>query len=143
MIGFSYYDDVPSTEPTTQEILASLTGAQKLAVLNGFANKTPVIQLKHAVGIHSYAIRHLYQKIDEIEEMARALMRGEVIVTPGEPPVYNTPPTTSGELVAMVQDEFSEDFSTAQVTAVLTKMVEFSKHDGTGNWAYYQSAVIQ
>ena len=142
MIGFSYYDSPPSTALTTQEILASLTAQQKLAILDGFANKIPVIQLKHQELINGYAIRHLYQRIDEIEERARALMRGEVIVTPGDPPVYNTPPATSGELLVQVQDDFADIFTSAQVTAVLTKMVEYSKHDGTGDWAYYSSQVI-
>ena len=68
MIGFSAYDVVPSTGSTTQEILAALTAGQKIAILNGFALKTPVTQLKHEIGVHSFAIRHLYRKIDEIEE---------------------------------------------------------------------------
>jgi hypothetical protein len=142
MIGFSSYDEVPATGPTTQEILASLTAAQKLAVLDGFALKTPVTQLKHETGVHSFAIRHLYRKIDEIEERSRALMRGEVIVTPGDPPVYNTPPATQTALRNAIAADFSDDFTETQVTAVLTKMVLYSKHDGTGTWTFYKNNVI-
>jgi hypothetical protein len=141
MSGFTYYDEIPSTSPTTQEILVALTSTQKLAVLNGFATETPITELKHSAGIHPYAIGHLYQKIDEIEERSRALMRGEVLISQ-DPDVYNTPPTTSAELLAEIQDDFSDDFTSAQVTAILTKMVNYSKHDGTGDWAYYASVVV-
>ena len=143
MIGFSYYDEPPSTTPTTQEILAALTAGQKTGILNGFALKTPVTQLKHEIGVHSFAIRHLYRKIDEIEERARALMRGEVIVTPGDPPTYNTPPGTSTALRDAIAGDFSEDFTVTQVNAVLTKMVQMSKFDGTGTWIYYEAEVVK
>lgn len=79
-------------------------------------------------------------------------MRGEVVVTPavldpetGEvvtPAVYNTPPTTANALLTQVQNEFADDFTSQQVLAILTKMVEYSKHDGTGNWAFYSANVI-
>jgi hypothetical protein len=149
---FTYYDEKPNTKPTTQEILAALTSQQKADVLNGFADNIPAVALKYIAHVPTFAIRHLYRKIDEIEEQSRALMRGEVLVTPevvdeqtGEvitPAVYNTPPADSAELLAAVQDDFSDDFSSAQVTAILTKMVNYSKHDGTGNWAYYAAEVV-
>jgi len=146
MIGFSYYNVVPSIAPTTQEILAALTGTQKIAILNGFVHSTPVTELRHDSGVHPYAIRHLYRKIDEIEERARVLMRGEVVVIPeviDTPAVYNIPPDDAAELLSLVQDDFAGDFTAAQVTAILTKMVEYSKHDGTGNWAYYSAEVVK
>ena len=130
MIGFSFYNEVPSTAPTTQEILAALTAGQKTAILNGFALKTPVTQLKHAAGIHSFAIRHLYRKIDEIEERARFLMRSA------------NPPTTSTALVNQIKDDFVDDFTGPQVTAILVKMVKYSKWDGTGDFTYYKNNVI-
>jgi len=150
-LGFSYYDEVVNTAPTTQEILAALTNDQKVAVLNGFANKIPVIELKHSSGVPSFAVIHLYRKIDEIEEKARALMRGEVIVTPAvfdeegnevAPVVYNTLPSTSTALKNLIKADFAEDFTEAQVTAILVKMLQYSKRDGSGDWAYYSSQVI-
>lgn len=132
MIGFSHYDVPPSTAPTTQEILATLTGAQKTAILNGFALKTPVTQLKHETpGIGTGAIRHLYQKIDEIEESARFLMRGA------------NPPATATALCNAIQDSFVDDFTSTQVNAILNKMVLYSKHDGTGTFTYYKAEVIK
>lgn len=153
MIGFTYYNVPPSTTPTTQEILAALTGAQKLSVLDGFVAKTPITELKHKIGVSSVAIRHLYRRIDQVEESSRSIMRGEVLITPavvdpqtGEiitPAVYNTPPETAGELLTEIQDAFSDIFTPAQITAILTAMVEYSKHDGTGDWSYYSAEVVK
>ena len=131
MIGFSSYDTPPSVGPTTQEILAALTAGQKTAVLNGFALKTPVTQLKHAAGVHSFAIRHLYRKIDEIEEASRALMREA------------SPPNTQTALRNAIASDFSGDFTLTQVGAVIGKMILFSKHDGSGSFNYYKTEVIK
>jgi len=149
-IGFTYYDEIPYSGQTTEEILASLTGAQKTAVLLGFVERTPATELKHRIGVHTVAIEHLYGRMDEIEERCRTLMRGEEVIDPGDPgadppvpPTYNTPPATSGELTAIIIDEYSDEFTAGHTTAILTKMVQYSKHDGTGNWAYYSAEIIK
>ena len=152
-IGFTYFDTIAThQEPTTAEIVASLTSQEKVAILNGFANKILPQRLKYQTTVPKNIIIHLYRKIDEIEERSRVLMRGEVLITPaiidsetGEittPAVYNTPPTTAAQLLSQVQDDFSDDFTSGQVTAILTKMVEYSKHDGSGDWTYYKTNVI-
>jgi len=129
MAGFTYFDEKPNTEPTTAEILASLTDNQKLAVLDGFAEDTPVTELKHKAHIASSAIIHLKGKIREIQATSRALMRGD------------TPPPTANALIEAVKDLFVDDFTETHVTAILTKMVEYSKHDGSGTRNYYRSEV--
>jgi hypothetical protein len=146
-MGFTSYNSKPlSVVPTTQEIVASLTGIQKLAILDGFANNIKAKTLRYKEKIKLSVVEHLYGKIDEIEEMSRRLMRGEVIVVPGDeqnPPVYNTPPVSAAALLSVVQDEFSADFTSAQVSAILTKMVQYSKWDGSGDWAFYSTEVIK
>ena len=153
-IGFTYYDTIPvQPQPTTAEIVAALSGQEKIDVLNGFIKKIIPNRLKYSTTVPEGVIKHLYRKIDEIEERARALMRGEVLITPavidpntGEvttSAVYNTPPETSGALLSQVQDDFDDDFTAGQVTDILTKMVEYSKHDGSGNWTFYKAEVIK
>ena len=95
----------------------------------------------------------MYRAVDEIEETACSYMRGEVLVTPAvidpdtgevlEEAVYNTPPTTANQLLTAIQDLFNEDFTSGQVSAILTKMVQYSKHNGTGDWAFYSTEVIK
>ena len=153
-MGFTYYNTKSvKVVPTTQEILASLTGGKKGAILNGFAKGTRVKILASSENINRAVVQHLYDKLDEMEEASRSLMRGEVVVTPevidpetGEittPAVYNIPPANAGALLSAVQDAFSTDFTSGQVTAVLTKMVEYSKHNGDGDWAFYSTEVIK
>ena len=153
-IGFTNYDSLPvEVVPTTAELVASLTTQEKVAILDGFSRKVPPRQLRYTIKIPLRIIVHLYRAIDAIEERARVLMRGEVLVTPAEydpetgeetsPAVYNTPPSTAGALLTQVQDDFADDFSGPQVQAILTKMVEFSKHDGSGDWIFYKTEVVK
>lgn len=152
-IGFTYYDTVPSVpQPTLQELIEALSGAQKIAILNGFTKKTLAKQLAYTTpGLDRAVIQRLYQSMDSMEELSRSLMRGEVLVTPavidpqtGEvttPAVYNTPPASSGALLSAVQDAYVDIFTGAQVNAILTRMVEYSKWDGTGDWTFYSTQV--
>lgn len=153
-MGFTSYNSRPVIpQPTTQEIVASLTSVQKGAILNGFALNVRPKVLKYKEGIPFSVVVHLYKKLDEIEEASRHLMRGEVIITPavidpetGEvitPAVYNIPPVNAAALLSAVQDVFSADFTAIQVTAILTKMVEYSKWNGLGDWAFYSTEVIK
>jgi len=101
-IGFTYYDEVPTVpQPTIQELIASLSGAQKVAVLNGFVKKILPKQMAYDTpGISRQVVARLYRAIDGIEEYSRTLMRGELLITPavidedtGEitsPAAYNT-----------------------------------------------------
>lgn len=154
-LGFTYYNTKPTPSiPTLQELISGLSGAQKLTILNGFVNKVlPKTLAYNEAGLNRGVVIRLYRAIDEIEEYARTLMRGELEITPAEidpetneiitPAVMNTPPTNATTLLSDVQDEFSEVFTNAQVSAILTKMVEYSKYDGSGDWAFYSSEVIK
>jgi len=154
-IGFTYYDEFPvKPQPTLQELIAALSGQQKVAILNGFVKKTLPKKLAYDVpGLKREVVARLYRAIDEIEETSRSLMRGEVLITPAEidqvtgeeitPAVYNTPPANATALLSTVADEFSDIFTEAQVSAVLQKMVAYSKWDGSGDWAFYSSEVIK
>ena len=153
-LGFTYYDEIPVVpQPTVQELIESLSGPQKTAVLNGFIKKILPKQLAYETpGLSRSVIRTLYEAIDSIEELARILMRGELVVTPavidpgtGEeitPAVYNTPPANATALVSDLQSQFTDVFTTPQLTAVVNRMVQYSKHDGSGDWAFYSSNVI-
>jgi len=153
-MGFTYYNTKSvKVVPTTQEILASLTGGQKGQILNAFAMRVKAKILAYKMGISFSVIKHLYDKMDEMEESSRSLMRGEVVITPalvdietGEittPAVYNPPPATANALLTAIQDAFSNDFTAGQVSAVLTKMVKHSKFNGDGDWSFYSAEIIK
>lgn len=159
-LGFTYYNEVTTTqEPTVVELLADLTGQQKVDILEGFTKKILPARLSDYIRLKydrtftpkKRIVYRLYQTIDEIEETSRKYMRGEIIVTPAEidsetneiitQAVYNTVPTTANQLLTAIQSLFSDVFSSGEITTILTKMVEYSKHDGTGNWAFYAEQV--
>lgn len=161
-LGFTCYSPVSIPEqPTLAELIANLTVQERVDILEGFTEKVLPRRLSRYIRekydrpfIPKIAVvRRLYKGIDAIEERARSLMRGEVLVTPAEidpqtgevitPAIYNDPPKTGGELLTQVQDYFTEDFTPQQVEAVLTKMVEQSKCGGTGTWQFYKEEVVK
>ena len=79
-------------------------------------------------------------------------MRGEILIAEaildenGEvvtPAQYNIPPTTSAGLLSDIEDDFSSDFTPTQVESILTRMVQYSKNNGTGTWPYYKTEVVK
>ena len=148
-IGFNYYDTIPRVGSTTQEILLAMTGGQKVAVLDAFKTGTGIGVTSRRVMVPRAIIKHLYKKLKEVETMARKCMRGEIVVNPGDPaaeppvpPIYNTPPSTSTALINAIKDLFVDDFASGEVTAILTAIVKYSKHDGTANWDFYKNNII-
>ena len=129
MIGFSTYDTPVNTTPTTAELVAGLSSAQRLAVLNGFIAKTPPIELKHATGVATAVIRHLYAAIDRVEEYCRGVMRN------------SDPPTGIVALRGLVNTEFASEFTAGQSSAIANSMVLWSKSTGDGDFAYYAENV--
>jgi len=161
-LGFTYYDEIPTPEvPTISELVAALTAQERGDILEGFTKKIIPERLTDYIRERfnrtfkpkKAVVIRLYRAIDSIEERAREYMRGEVLITPAvidpdtgeviEEAVYNTPVETANELLTTIQDEFSEDFSSAQVQAILSKMVNYSKHDGTGDWTFYKTEVVK
>lgn len=151
-IGFTSFDVKEDTTPTTQEVLALLTNEQKLFILDGFTNKVKPDVLHRMVEVShpAYIVKYLYGKFADIRDESARRMRGEILITPAvyddegnetSPAVYNTPPTTSTQLLNEIKDQFAEDFNESQVSAILTKMVKYSKSNGTGNWTYYKTEI--
>jgi len=131
MIGFTYFDTKPIVvKPTIAELVASLSSADKVLILNGFTKKILPRRLKYLTTVSEQVIKHLYRAIDAVEERSRELMCGE------------TPPSTANQLLTQIQDEFSDDFTSGQVNAILTKMVQYSRFDGSGDWTFYRNNVI-
>jgi len=124
-IGFTYFDTIPSATPTTQELIASLSGAQKAAIINGFAEGTRPIVLKHDNGIATAVTAYFYAFLRQIGETADQLMAASDL--------------TEVQLKSQIYTAFSADFTEPQINAAIDKRIEYSKHDGTGDWNYYKA----
>lgn len=156
-LGFyCFTSPTPVVEPTIKEKIALLTADQKTAILNGFINMVPAPHLDHQLCIPIDIVEAIYQGISDIQDKAKAYMRGEVIITPAvthidpvtglvvidTPAVMNTPPTTQAALGTLLQPSFVDIFTAGQVTGIITAMVKWSKYDGTGIFSFYQSKII-
>ena len=152
-LGFEHYDEVPGTvKPTVQEMIAALSQGQRSDIINGFVKETYPDELSHQIFINKGVIETLYRGMKGMRDFAKKRMRGEILITgpvygeDGEitiPAVYNTPPTTSGALVTQVVGDLDDEYTNTQVTAVLTRMVKESRHDGSGTWAYFRAEVVK
>ena len=92
--------------------------------------------------IRTDVVKFFYNKISEIQDYATKLMKGQIeagIVD--EEMTYVDVPTTKEDFTAIVATAFESDFSITQTTAVINKMIEYSKSDGTGDWAWYSSKI--
>lgn len=127
---------------TERQQVAALTDEQRNSVIMGFVNKIPAGTLKHTLHIPGSLIRFMYEGIDAIEERCRLYMRSEVVVTPGEPPVYNVQPATQLILRQTVSPEFIVNYPQLFITNVIQAMVDWSKFDGSGTFAFYKSQII-
>lgn len=151
-MGFPYYDIQPAPEPkTVAELIAELSGPQRGQILKGYTMSVDPEVLARRMKIEEVTVDRLHSEIDQMVAISTDLMREEHVVTPqqidpqtGEvtqPAVYNDPITGPADLLARVSAMFSDNFTGAQVEAILTKMVEFSKRNGSGDWNFYSTEV--
>ena len=148
---FKYYNIKSVAEKlTTLQMVASLTGEQKLAVLNGFSKNVKFKKLATEQHINRYVVAHLYKKIYEIEKISRSLVRGEILITSAKynkegelitPAEYNVVPSTIIVLKSQIAKLFKDDFTTIQSNAIVSKMVAYSKFAGNGIWSFYSTEI--
>jgi hypothetical protein len=156
MGGFTCFNTRPMAQnPSISELVAALDGEEKIKILRGFTvlGRKAYGVVASRLMLNEKVVDRLFGKIDDMQKLSASLMRGEIVITPAEvdqqtgeeitPAVYNTPPANAGALLAAVQDEFSDDFNPVQVTAILTKMVEYSKWNGSGDWVFYSNEIIK
>lgn len=151
-LGFyCFTSPTPVVEPTLREKIALLSTAQKTSLLDNFINAVPSDHLYHKLMIPKDTIEGVYEAIVEIQNTSKSYMRQEVVVTAAmedaegnilTPAVMNVAPTTQPELTAILQPMFVDTFTAGQVTAIVNAMVKWSKHDGTGTFAFYASQIV-
>lgn len=152
MIGFyCFTEPVVVTQPTMRQRVVALDDATRQNILSHFTNKRYPAHIATELKLDLELVRYVYDIIDAIQQKARLLMRGEVIVTPAvldaegnviTPAVMNTKPTLQTELATTLREEFKDDFPTPFTTLVVSEIMKWSKFDGTGTFAFYKSQII-
>lgn len=142
-------------ELTLEQKIAVIPNAKKVEILNAFIMRIPAAHLDHKIGIAKELIESIYDLISNLQDTAKLYLKGTYIITPevshidpttlqkiiDTPAVYNVIPTTQVALGTALQPLFT-DFTTVQVTAIVSAMVKWSKYDGSGTFAFYKSQVI-
>lgn len=142
-LGFyCFTQPTPPTVPTLRQQVAALTDDQRNALIVSFRTIIPAAHLDHKMGLPKEVIEYVYDGIDAIQEKCRSYMRGEVVVTPGDPPTYNTPPTTQAQLRTTVSPDFLADYPQIFITNVIQELVDWCKFDGTGTFVFYKNNII-
>lgn len=151
-IGFRSFTSPPAPEVLTlRQQVVNLTDQQRGKLLDAFTNKIPAEHIYYTIGLSIELINYVYEGIDAIEEASRLLMRGEYITTPAvldtegnvtTPAVYAPVPTTQILLRQAIAPLFAADYPVLFCSNAVNKMIEQSKYDGTGNFAFYQSQII-
>jgi len=143
-MGIDYYDTAPVIpKKTLSEILAAMTNAQKLAVLDAWANRPnprSTRWVKHEQGVPQFVTSWLYLKMEEIQTATKKVMTGNWEGVPI--------PTTTTELKNFIKANYSssstgnpDDLNDGQCDAVLTKVVTESKYLGGATFAWFAENV--
>jgi len=152
-MGFTTYEIAPVVTQTLKERLDELTGAQKVAVLDGFVMDTPVLDMKRDQNIPSELVKALYNAIELIEVQSKILMREEIIITPAEldpetgevitPAVMNTAPADAIDLAGVIAVGMTDSFSLGEVQFIVNRMMNEANLAGDATWDYYAQEVIK
>lgn len=120
---FKYYDVKEAVAPR------ELTVSQKVQILDAYAIGKHPMWAKHNIGIDKSLVIKLYSLLRNIENHANKSMSGDFEGVPKT--------ETQLELLNACLEEFN--VSGAIMTAILNKMIDYSKKDGSGDWSFYKS----
>lgn len=135
-IGFiTYVTEIPY-QPTFQEWLVGMSGAEKAKVLNSFAEKIKPKQIdKSIVKVPVWVIRQFYGVMIQMRDSSIMWMRGD------------NPPLTVQVLKDKVSVEFSDYFTANQCGVFVNKMILYAKRNTSGvyigTWNDYKTGVMQ
>ena len=126
---FTSFDTSTVSQPTTQELLASLTVAQRSGVLNAYALGKKELWVKYKFYIPPRVTKYFYDIFGRINYSCDSLMRSGTY--------------SQVQLRNAILNIYEDDFDQTQITNILQKKIDYSKHDGTGDWNYYNIQVKQ
>lgn len=148
-MGWTHYDVVPDPPNTIDDLTNAqliVIGNEYTADQNRYAAYITVFSDTEFAGIENikYHVDWVYETMDRIQAYSAQLMNGQVVIST-EPTVYNTPPTGQTELNTqldtLIDDPYINELNTTKINWATSRMIEYSKEDGSGDWAYYSAQV--
>ena len=121
--GFTTYQN-EYTAPTTQEIIQSMTAAQRSGVLNsyGFKSKTEV---KYLYGISTPVISYFFRYFKMINTSTDQLVVA-----------YDLSET---QVLDSIQSRYGDEFTRTQLNSVLQRKYQVYKPDNNGDYDWYKT----
>jgi len=144
--GFTTYIDevIDPNIIDIEAILDGMSGAMKLSLLNSYAiDSNPYNVDRTMVPIHRDAIVAIFNEITNVRDYSIVFTRGEVVIgyitdpdTGEQTPDYNTIPVNKTELIngVLANPDLTDLFSTGEITAIINKMLLWSKRDIDGDY---------
>jgi hypothetical protein len=141
-MGFTtYITPEPVAPPTLLERIALLSGAQKSAIVAAYEiDKAPDV-LKHEIPVAKDLIVAINEGITAVRSNTKAIVREEILLVEGTydeegneltPPEFNEAPASIVDLKAEVALSFTDTFTSAEVGAIIDKMIAWSEVDADG-----------
>lgn len=128
-------------ESSVPGILKQLDNTMKLAILDHFSKGYKPTETRIRLRIPLGWIETLYDVLKRLGGDAVAVQRGEYIEVPGDPPTYNTVPSTQTALLTYMQNLYSSELAGNEVQKAMTEMVQWSNGVGNGTYTYWKGKV--
>ena len=128
-------------ESSVPGVLKLLDNDMKIAILDDYSRGYTEREVRLHLRIPLGWITTLYDLLKRISRDAILVQRGEYLETPGDPPSYNTAPTTSGGLQTYMQNLYSSELNATAVTKAMTEMIKWSNGMGNATYTYWKSKV--
>ena len=138
MNGFKYYDKLPSINPTymtPEQAIASATLTQVQAYIDWYVQGVDPGDIKSKYFINRQITNFVYSKFKQLENLATSLMCGEI-------EGIKIVPKSIDELKLVIANILPK-FKSEWIGLVVDAIVKCSKHDGTGDWAFYVVNVVK
>lgn len=148
-MGWTHYDVVPDPPNTIDDLTNAqlvVIGNQYTADVNAYEAYINVLGDPEFDGVQNlkYHVDWTYETLNRIQSYSAQLMNGQVVISE-DPLTYNTPPTSQTELNTqldtLIDDPYINELNLVKINWATARMIEYSKADGTGDWAYYSSQV--
>jgi hypothetical protein len=128
-------------ESAVPGILKQMDNTMKLAILDDYSHGYTPEEVRIHLRIPIGWITPLFDVLRRLNRDSILVIRGEYIEVPGDPPTYNTIPSSQANLLIYMQDLYVAELAGNEVQKAITEMVQWSNGVGNANYTYWKDKV--
>lgn len=149
-MGWTHFDVVPTPPNTISDLTNAqliLIGDEYTADTNAYEAFVDLLSAVEFAGVQNlrFHVNFVYTTLNRIQSYSIQLMNGQ-FQTGSNPVTYNTPPTDATELATqidtLIDDPYINELNIGKITYSVNRMIAYSRENGSGDFAYYQSQVV-